>query len=138
MPLRRVEHISIGIEHPFAAVYDFLAAPENFPKWAEGLGKTFRHVGGLDWQVDTPLGSMRVRFSPRNAYGVADHALYPDGGEPMDNPLRVIRNGTGSEVTFTLLQRPGMTDEQFRVDADWVRKDLAALKALLESDAAAP
>lgn len=46
--------------------------------------------------------------------------------------MRVVPNGDGSEVVFTLFRQPGMTDEQFAADAAWVAKDLAALKAVFE------
>jgi hypothetical protein len=32
-------------------------------------------------------------------------------------------------VALTLFRQPGMSDEQFAADADWVRRDLAALAA---------
>jgi hypothetical protein len=35
-------------------------------------------------------------------------------------------------VVFSLVQRPELSDEEFARDAEWVAKDLAALKALLE------
>jgi hypothetical protein len=47
-------------------------------------------------------------------------------------PLRVIENGAGAEVSLTLFRRPGMTDEKFAADADWVRRDLATLAARYE------
>jgi len=47
--------------------------------------------------------------------------------------MRVIANGTGSEVIFTLFRLPEMTAEDFARDAEWVERDLRALKALLES-----
>jgi hypothetical protein len=47
--------------------------------------------------------------------------------------VRVVPNGSGSEVIFTLFRQAGMTDAIFARDAEWVAKDLAALKALLES-----
>jgi hypothetical protein len=46
--------------------------------------------------------------------------------------MRVIANGTGSEVLFTLFRLPDMTAEAFARDAEWVERDLKALKALLE------
>jgi hypothetical protein len=33
---------------------------------------------------------------------------------------------------FTVFQRPGVSDETFEADADWVSRDLQALKTLLE------
>ena len=127
-----VSHISIGIDRPLAEVYAFLAEPGNFPKWASGLGASFRHIAGTDWQVDTPEGPMIVRFSERNAFGVLDHTLLPEKGAAMPNPMRVFANGEGSEVVFSLLRRPGMSDADFERDAAWVTRDLQALKALLE------
>jgi hypothetical protein len=55
----------------------------------------------------------------------------PDG-ETVTNPLRVLSEGSGSEVVFTLRRQPGMTDEAFEADATAVRTDLEALKQLLE------
>lgn len=132
MSIQPTRHIGIAILRPVDEVYSFLAEPENFPKWASGLGRSFRHVEGMMWSVETPLGPMRVRFSERNAYGVLDHTLLPESGDAMHNPMRVVANGGGSEVVFSLFQRPGMSDADFARDADWVTRDLQALKALLE------
>ena len=46
--------------------------------------------------------------------------------------MRVVANGTGAEVMFTLLRTPGMTEDAFAADAAAVERDLKALKALLE------
>jgi hypothetical protein len=132
MPIRPVRHISIGIARPLEEVHAFLAAPENFPKWASGLGHSFRHVEGREWLVEAPAGAMRVRFSAPNPFGVLDHAVIPEGGEVMHNPMRVFANGDGSEVVFSLFRRPGMSDEEFTRDAEWVLRDLQARKAHLE------
>lgn len=56
-----------------------------------------------------------------------------DNGARVHNALRVVPNGDGAEVMFTLLRQPGMTDAQFAEDAAWVEKDLAALKSILET-----
>ena len=47
-------------------------------------------------------------------------------------PLRAVANGDGCEVTMTLFRQPGMTDAEFVRDQGLVRKDLEALKAVLE------
>ncbi len=132
MPIQPVRHISVGISRPLGEVYAFLVEPENLPKWASGLGHSFRHVGGMEWLAETPMGPMKVRFSERNAFGILDHAVIPANGKPTHNPMRVFANGDGSEVVFSLFQRPGMSDEEFARDADWVARDLQALKAYLE------
>ncbi len=47
--------------------------------------------------------------------------------------MRVVANGAGSEIIFTLFRLPGISDEKFAADAEWVRRDLNTLKALLEA-----
>lgn len=130
-------HISIRIDRPWVEVYDFLAAPENFVRWASGLGKLTGQADGT-WHAQTPGGPMQVRFTPRNEFGIADHYVLPpanssSGGETVYVPLRVIDAGDGAEVVFTLFRLPGMNDEKFAADADWVTRDLHNLKKLLEA-----
>ena len=132
MTLRPVRHIAVGIRRSYAEVYAFLAQPENFPKWASGLGHSFHHRAGFEWVAETPLGIMAIRFSERNEFGVLDHWLLPESGAPMHNPMRAFPAGDGTEVVFSLVQRPELSDEEFARDAEWVAKDLAALKALLD------
>lgn len=132
MSIQPARHIGIAIDRPVEEVYGFLAEPRNFPKWAEGLGRDFRHVEGMTFLAQTPMGPMRVMFSEPNPYGILDHAVIPETGAPIHNPMRAVANGSGSEVVFTLFRRPGMSEAEFARDADWVASDLARLKALLE------
>ena len=46
--------------------------------------------------------------------------------------MRAIANGTGSEVIFTLFRLPDTTADAFARDAEWVERDVLALKAPLE------
>jgi hypothetical protein len=128
----QVRHISVGINRTFDEVYGFLSEPINFEKWASGLGNGLRHLGGRLWRAESPEGGITVRFTDLNPYGVLDHEVETPTGERILNPMRVIPNGSGSEVVFTLLQRPGVSDATFEADAKWVSRDLEALKGLLE------
>ena len=80
------------------------------------------------------MGRVGITFTPRNDFGVLDHDVTLPSGETVYNPVRVIRDGGGCEVVFTLRQRPGMTDRDFERDAEAVAADLAALKSLVEGD----
>ncbi|MCW3475220.1 SRPBCC family protein [Limobrevibacterium gyesilva] len=133
MPVQPALTLGIGIARPLAEVYAFLAEPGNFAKWASGLGHSFHRIGDGEWRAETPMGPMTIRFTAPNPYGVLDHDVIPETGGAMHNPMRVVANGDGSEVVFTLFQRPGVSDAAFARDADWVRRDLLALKTLLES-----
>lgn len=131
MPTKPAQSLSISIHKPFDKVYDFLAVPENFPQWATGLAKGLKKWGHI-YMAETDDGMMKVKFSERNDFGIADHFVYPTTETEIYIPLRVIRNGEGSEVILTLFQEPSMSAEKFKADAEWVKKDLAKLKEVIE------
>jgi hypothetical protein len=60
-----------------------------------------------------------------------DHWVHLSDGQIIYVPLRIVENGSGAEVLLTLFRQPGMSDEQFAADADWVRRDLLALKSMV-------
>jgi hypothetical protein len=103
------------IERPSAEVYAFVCDPKNLPRWASGLS-----------------AAVKVRFVERNAFGVLDHYVKTDSGAEVYVPMRVFPNGEGAEVLLTVFRRPGTSEEKFAEDTHWVRRDLEALKQLLE------
>ncbi|MDT0346302.1 SRPBCC family protein [Streptomyces litchfieldiae] len=124
-------HISTHIDRPAQDVYDYASNPSHVPEWAAGLGSSIEETGGR-WIADSPMGRVEVAFAPRNEFGVLDHDVTLPSGEVVHNPVRVIADDTGCEVVFTLRRRPGMSDDEFRRDADAVTADLATLKRLME------
>lgn len=133
MPTTESKMISISIERSLQDVYDFMARPASFARWASGLGKPLGNEGTV-WRFEGENGPVKVRVTEPNAYGVLDHYVeLPDGSE-IYVPLRVVANGTGTEVQFTLFRAPGMNDEKFATDAEWVMRDLVKLKEVLEAE----
>ena len=129
---QEIRKLSISINRAPAEVYEFLSQPENFPKWASGLGTALRQ-DGADWVVETPAGTARVRFSERNSHGVLDHAVRLPSGASVYVPLRVVPAGAGCELVLTVFRRPEMSDEKFAADAEWVMRDLLTAKRILET-----
>jgi hypothetical protein len=125
------EQISVAIARDWRTVYDFAKEPENFSRWAKGLGASLRKVDDV-WVADTAEGQVRVRFSPSNDFGVLDHWVRLPSGDEIYIPLRVIANGRGALAQFTLYRLAGVSDDAFARDAESVSVDLAALKALME------
>ena len=107
--------VRMTVERPATEVYQFVANPKNLPRWASGIAK-----------------SAKVRFVEPNRYGVLDHFVSIDGAPEVYVPMRVFPNGEGTEVLLTVFRQPGVSDEKFGEDTQWVRRDLEALKALLE------
>jgi len=126
--------LEIAIACPFDRAYSFAHRPENFPRWAAGLSSDL-HRQDDRWVAPTPEGDATVRFSPHNSYGILDHWVAIPGRSEVYIPIRFIENGEGTEVLFTLFRLPEMDEDAFARDAALVRKDLAALKAVLEREA---
>lgn len=126
------KHISVTINRSVHDVYQFASDPQNLPKWAEGLSRSTLTKLGDEWVADSPMGKVKVKFAAPNNFGVLDHDVTLPSGDVNYNPLRVVRNGRGSEVTFTLFRRPKVTDAEFEKDASAIQKDLTKLKAILE------
>lgn len=124
--------VTASIRRDWHEVYDFASIPRNLPRWAEGLGRRFEQ-SEEDWIAEDPDGRpIRIRFSKPNEYGVLDHTVFAEGGFETHSAMRVVPNGTGAEIMFTVLKMPQMTDAQFAADAAAVERDLNTLKALLE------
>ena len=103
------------IERSPLDVYNYVSDPKNLSKWASGLG-----------------AAVKVRFVERNKFGVLDHFVSVGAGPEVYMPMRVFPNGDGSELLITVFRRDGVTEEKFVDDTQWVRRDLEALKQLLE------
>jgi hypothetical protein len=125
-------HLSTRIERLADEVYDYAVDPANLSKWAPGLGSCVDNIDG-NWFVQTPGGRVGFAFAERNAHGILDHDVTLPSGEVIYNPMRVIRNGDGCDVVFSLRRLPGMSDEEFERDAKTVSADLARLKSITEA-----
>lgn len=128
-------HLSHPVDRSAAEVSAFAGDPKNLPRWAVGLSSGIRQDDDGRWVTDSPMGSVEVRFTGPVEHGVLDHDVVLPDGSVVHNPLRVLRNGDGSEVVFTLYRLPGVDAAAFERDATTVRGDLARLCALLEGRA---
>ena len=123
--------LSVTIACSPRKAYEFVSNPENLPRWAAGLCKSVRK-SDAGWVVETPQGSAKIQFAKKNDFGVLDHYVKPASGVEVYVPMRVVPNGSGSEVIFTLFRTPDMSDKQFAEDAGMVERDLKTLKSVLE------
>lgn len=132
MTLHQACTITVSVDRDWREVYDFASIPQNFPRWAAGLGRRFEG-SGEEWTAENPDGRpIRIRFSRPNEFGVLDHIVFAENGAESGNAMRVVANGTGAEIMFTVLRTPGVAEEVFAADAAAVERDLTTLKALLE------
>lgn len=124
-------HVSEVIHLAPALVYAWTRDPAHLPLWAAGLASAPVRRDGKDLLVRSPMGDVRVRFAPRNEYGVLDHTVTLPDGTVVLNPVRVVEHPDGAEVIFTV-RRLGMTQARFDADVAAVAADLKRLRAQLE------
>jgi hypothetical protein len=134
------------IAAPLAAVAAFASEPDNAPRW-------YVNIKSVEWQTPRPmrLGSrfaFVAQFLGRRleyVYEVAEHIPQKrfvmrtaDGPFPMETTYEWQATGTGTHMTlrnrgtpsgFSRMVAPFMSAAMRRAN----QKDLAALKALLES-----
>jgi len=125
-------HVSTTIECPAGDLYDYASNPMNLSTWAAGLAHRDVELIDGQWVVDSPMGRVVVAFAPSNDFGILDHDVTLPAGETVHNPMRVIPNGDGCDVVFTVHRRPGMSATDFAADVEAVTADLASLRALME------
>ncbi|MFE3828404.1 SRPBCC family protein [Streptomyces sp. NPDC059092] len=126
-------HLGVHIDRTVDEVYAYASDPANLPAWARGLGGSIEKIDDQWVAESSPMGRVVVAFVPRNELGVLDHDVTLPSGETVHNPVRVIADGAGSEVVFTLRRQPEVSEAEFERDADMVAADLTRLKDLMES-----
>jgi hypothetical protein len=76
---------------------------------------------------------MKVRFVEPNSLGVLDHHVTLESGVTVLNSMRVVANGSGSELVMVVFQQPGASTEEFERDVHAVRDDLARLERVADA-----
>jgi hypothetical protein len=128
--VREARTLSVSIERDPGAVYAFVRDAARLPEWV-AFCTAIKRVGDV-WTMETDRGPQTLRFIDDNPHGVLDHVVSPAPGVEILVPMRVVPNGSGSEVLFTLVRAEGMTDEEYATDVGLVERDLSALKQFLE------
>jgi hypothetical protein len=125
-------HVSTSIDRAAEEVYAYASDPANLSTWAAGLANQVVEVVDGLLVVDSPMGRVTVRFAAPNQFGILDHDVNLPSGETVSNPMRVIPNGDGCDVVFTVRRRAGVSAEAFAADQDAVAADLATLRDLMQ------
>jgi hypothetical protein len=125
-------HVSTSIDRAAEEVYAYASDPANLSTWAAGLANQVVEVVDALLVVDSPMGRVTVKFAAPNQFGILDHDVNLPSGETVSNPMRVIPNGDGCDVVFTVRRRAGVSAEAFAADQDAVAADLATLRDLMQ------
>jgi hypothetical protein len=123
--------VSISINARPDKIYKFVSAVRNGLKWGKTQCRSVKKAGGK-WIMETPQGPVGIRIAKRNSLGILDHYIKPVGRGEVLVPIRVVPNGQGSEVIFTVFRQPWLSAKSYAGDIELVMKDLKCLKKLME------
>lgn len=131
------EAVKVSIDASFDEVVRFLGDPAK----AHEVGTEFfagplRRATGDEWAAQVPLmgGEVRYRQEVDLGRGLIDIYMAPKGGDfgpPL--PVRVLHNGDGADVIWTLLRFPGTADEAWEGGIASMGRELQQLKRRFEA-----
>jgi hypothetical protein len=132
MHVQRAEVVHTSILASPQEVIAFLSDMNDWKTWAPWI-RSVRRSSARDWTLDTEAGVMEVHFVEPNSLGVLDHDVTLASGVTVHNSMRVLANGSGSELVMVLIQQPAMSAAEFERDVQAVRDDLARIKQVAEA-----
>ena len=88
-----------------------------------------------EWIAETPQGQAKVRITEKMHFGILNHYVRllssPNIDEEVFVPMRVVQNGSGSEVIFTVFQLADMSEDKYAEDIKMGSKICKIWKVLL-------
>ena len=130
--------LSVTIDAPFKDVTADLADPTTHPEWATEFFAGPVEARGDEGELvaEVPMMGGRVRFAVAADVdaGTVDLYLAPVGvpfGPPL--PVRVIPNGDGVDVLWTLTRYPGTPEAAWEAGVESMRRELDRLRDRHES-----
>jgi len=129
--------VTVTIDAPLETISADLADPSSHLSWAtEFFSDSAVDKGDGTWLMNVPRmgGPASLRIDGDTTQGVIDMYLAPEGtpfGPPL--PIRVIPNGDGSDVLFTLARFPGQSDQDWTEGLQSMKRELQNLKARHEA-----
>ena len=129
--------LTITINAPFKKVMSDLADPMTHPEWATEFFSGSAEKTDYDYVlVPVPMmgGIIKFKVEADILLGNLDLYLTPqdsDFGTPLQ--VRIIKNGDGVDILWTLLRFPGVSDSDWERGLISMSKELVALKKRLEN-----
>jgi Polyketide cyclase / dehydrase and lipid transport len=127
----RTATVTTVLDAPREAVFDYLADPENLPRWATEFARELRR-DEEGYTVVNGLGAFRFEIRANRDTGVVDMFAGPDRHHMAVFPTRAIGLPDGrTAYTFTMFQGPDMSDDLFDAQHGSLQREFANIERVL-------
>lgn len=125
---------AVTIARPFAVVMEYLSDPMNYSAWAvEYFTSSVVKIDENSYRVPTTMGEKKFRLVCDRERGEAELFIADiDQAFSYGLPIRVLHNGDGVDVTFTLAREDILTDKLWDDSIRMLERELIALRDILE------
>jgi cold-inducible RNA-binding protein len=104
-----------------------ISDPDNLPQWHPSFCRSLRRENG-SLLVESPRGTVPVHFVRDDHSLVLDIVVLVAEGIKLTHAIRLLPNGEGSEIVWTLVKPEGITDSVFHEQLRWAGNALHALR----------
>ncbi len=106
--------LTASLQRDPQAAFEWISDPANLPAWAAMVG--------------SPGGPLRVRFIREDRARVVDILVQVSEGVELTHAIRLVANGEGSEIVWTLVKPEGLSDSAFQDQLRWAANALNVLR----------
>jgi hypothetical protein len=125
----RAEHRSLGVLAAPEKVHAYLADASNLPTWAPAFASSVR-PSGASWLVGRDGAEFAIDVLADHRSGAVDFVAADDHARGLF--ARVLPNGSGSEVVFTLMFEPDAPERVVAAQTLTLETELAAVRDACE------
>ena len=112
-------------------VFEYLSDVERLPEWATEFARELRRDGD-DYKVVNGLGEFYFAIEADRSTGVIDMFAGPTKQQLAVFPTRAVSLPDGrTAYSFTMFQRPGMSDELFDAQYESLQREFANIERAL-------
>jgi hypothetical protein len=124
----RTATVTIVLDAPRDAVFEYLADIENLPRWATEFARELKRKDG-DYKVVNGLGEFYFDIRADPATGVIDMFAGPAKDQMALFPTRAVSLPDGrTAYSFTMFQGPDMPDELFDSQHQSLRREFTNIE----------
>ncbi|MFA5975121.1 MAG: RNA-binding protein [Elusimicrobiota bacterium] len=123
----RSKTLTASLPHDVQALFAKIADPDSLPQWHPNACRSIRRENG-QILAESPRGPMGIRLIRDDRALLVDLIMCLSEGIEFTTSIRLLQNGSGSEIIMTMIQPQGLSDSTFNEQVHWAENALRGLR----------